>query len=63
MADYLQETHGLKPLLLGGPGEEIILHEIQTAMKTPALNTGDDPLRLVYIFAADSFAEVEYHFD
>lgn len=27
------------------------------------VNTGDGPLRLVYIFAADSFAEVEYHFD
>jgi len=46
VADYLQEKHGLKPLLLGGPGEEIILHEIAQAMKTPALNSGDDPLDL-----------------
>ncbi|MEN8150090.1 MAG: lipopolysaccharide heptosyltransferase II [Planctomycetota bacterium] len=46
VADHLQEQHGLKPLLLGGPGEEIILHEIETAMKTPALSTGDDPLDL-----------------
>lgn len=46
VADYLQEKHGLKPLLLGGPGEELILHEIETAMKTPALSTANDPLDL-----------------
>jgi len=46
VADSLQEKHGLKPLLLGGPGEELILHEIETAMKTPVLNSGDDPLDL-----------------
>jgi heptosyltransferase-2 len=46
VADHLQRKHGLKPLLLGGPGEEAILHEITKAMETEPLSTGDDPLGL-----------------
>jgi quercetin dioxygenase-like cupin family protein len=28
-----------------------------------ALNTGAEPLRLLYVFPADSFAEIEYEFE
>ena len=27
-----------------------------------AVNTGDEPLRLLYVFATDSFADIEYRF-
>jgi mannose-6-phosphate isomerase-like protein (cupin superfamily) len=28
-----------------------------------AANTGDETLKLLYVFAVDSFSEIEYHFD
>jgi heptosyltransferase-2 len=46
VADRLQEEHGLKPLLIGGPGEEAILHRIAQAMRTPAFSTADGVLDL-----------------
>ena len=46
VADRLQRDHGLKPLLIGGPGEEGILHQIAEKMETPALSTGDEVLDL-----------------
>ncbi len=46
VADLLQEEHGLKPVLLGGPGEEGMLYQIQRKMRTPALSTADDLLDL-----------------
>ncbi|MCU0726899.1 MAG: lipopolysaccharide heptosyltransferase II [Planctomycetes bacterium] len=46
VADRLREAHGLKPLLIGGPGEEAILHRIAQAMRTPAFSTADGVLDL-----------------
>ncbi len=46
VADRLQVRHGLRPLLIGGPGEEALLHEIAAKMRTPALSTADDLLDL-----------------
>jgi lipopolysaccharide heptosyltransferase II len=46
VADRLSEEHGLKPLLLCGPGEEGLLHQIEQQMRTPALSTADEPLDL-----------------
>ncbi len=46
VADRLQKEHGLKPVLIGGPGEEGLLYEIQRKMKTPAISTADDLLDL-----------------
>jgi heptosyltransferase-2 len=42
VADHLQNEHGLKPLLIGGPGEESLLLDVDRAMKTEALSTADD---------------------
>lgn len=46
VADTLNERHGLRPLLIGGPGEEPILRKIEAEMKTPALSTADELLDL-----------------
>jgi heptosyltransferase-2 len=46
VADALQRECGLKPVLLGGPGEALILHQIERRMKTPFVTTGDDPFDL-----------------
>ena len=46
VADHLQERHRLKPLLLGGPGEEALLYEVEQHMRTPALSTAEDVLDL-----------------
>lgn len=46
VADHLQEKYGLKPLLLGGPGEEGLLIDVERHMRTPAINTSEDLLDL-----------------
>lgn len=46
VADRLQTEHDLKPVLIGGPGEEGMLYDIKRKMKTPAFSTADDLLDL-----------------
>jgi heptosyltransferase-2 len=46
VADRLQEEHGLKPLLVGGPGEEMLLAELERKMRTPAISTEHEILDL-----------------
>ncbi len=46
VADHLQEKHGLRPILLGGPSEEGILHDVAAAMRTKPLSTADEVLDL-----------------
>jgi heptosyltransferase-2 len=46
VADRLKEEHGLTAVLIGGPGEEGMLHEIARKMKTTPISTADDLLDL-----------------
>ena len=68
-----QHTQAEAYFLLAGRGE-VIVDGLATAVAVGdavfipgdvehvAVNTGDVPMRLLYVFAADSFADVEYRF-